>query len=98
MPSAIHFFIARIYGCGIADCIAFTGLANRLIANKIALVVRDAFSFECRHTPTKSSIYPSTQPCLGMFNFTSTGRACPNGMESGCRIGFGIEFGGGCDA
>ena len=74
---------------------AFTVLANRLIANRMALVVRDALSSKCRITPTKSSMYPSTQPCRGRLSLTSTGSASPNGIESGCRIGFGIELGSG---
>ena len=57
--------------------------------------VRLALSFMWRHTPTRSSMYESTQPCLGSWMVTSTGRAGANGVFDGYSFGGGIVDGSG---
>ena len=69
-----------------------------LIARRIARVVREALLFICRHMPTRSSMYPSTQPNRGRLIDTSAGSAGANGVVGGCSIGGGIDSGDGCVA
>ena len=83
--------MASMYGCEIEVISVFMVWAKILIANRIALVVLDALSFKLRHNPTRLSIYPSTQPNLGRFRFTSTGNAGAKGIELGIITGCGID-------
>ena len=80
------------------DLCSCVGCSNVLIARRIVHVVREKLLFMCRHMPTKSSMYPSTQPKRGRLIDTSMGSVGANGVVGGCSIGGDIDSGFGCVA